>query len=191
MQVIPRWPLSDIFYLAVSYIWTFINPVIVLHILLLAFIFIIGRVFFSGSEYVQIFYRLYIYITVNPVIDGSVIIINCLAPSHWCVCPNVICRGLFFMFSELTWQVVVRFYRYWWNCWPSHISTISGGKRQPYCRTFLRRHTFSGLFKHVLIIWVTWRVYYKRQELLLSSVLRCPLRCSHINDIPFVFTSSC
>lgn len=81
-----------------------------------------------------------------------------------------------FMFSEFIWQVVVRFYRYWWNCWPSHISTISGKKRQPYCRKFLWRHIFSDLFKNVLIIRLTWQVYYKRQELLLSSVLRCLLR---------------
>ena len=50
--------------------------------------------FLSGSEYVQICYRLYIYITVNPVINGSGILINRLVPSLWCVYPNVICRGL-------------------------------------------------------------------------------------------------
>jgi hypothetical protein len=176
MQVIPRCPLSDRLYLVVRYIWIFINPVIVLPIFLLAFMFVIGRLFLSGSEYVQICYRLYIYITVNPVINGSGILINRLAPSLWCVYPNVITSWSLFMFSEFIWQVVVRFYRYWWNCCPSHISTISGKKRQPYCRTFLWRHIFSDLFKNVLIIRLTWQVYYKRQELLLSSVLRCLLR---------------
>lgn len=94
MQVIPRCPLSDRLYLVVRYIWIFINPVIVLPIFLLAFMFVIGRLFLSGSEYVQICYRLYIYITVNPVINGSGILINRLVPSLWCVYPNVICRGL-------------------------------------------------------------------------------------------------
>lgn len=177
MQVIPRCPLSDRLYLVVRYIWIFINPVIVLPIFLLAFIFDIGRLFLSGSEYVQICYRLYIYIynckssyqrEWYPNKPFSPVTLVCLSQRHmsWSL----------FMFSEFIWQVVVRFYRYWWNCCPSHISTISGKKRQPYCRKFLWRHIFSDLFKNVLIIRLTWQVYYKRQELLLSSVLRCLLR---------------
>jgi hypothetical protein len=32
---------------------------------------------------------------------------------------SIICFGLFFVFSEISWEVTVRFFLYWWNCWPS------------------------------------------------------------------------
>jgi hypothetical protein len=37
-------------------------------------------------------------------------------------------RGLFFVFSELTWEVIVCFGWYWRNCWPSLIK-LSVGER--------------------------------------------------------------
>lgn len=161
MQVIPRCPLSDIFYLVVSFIWAFINTVIVLPIFLLAFIFVVGRVFWVETNTCRFVSVIYIYIYIY----------NCKFSYQREWYPNKLYSPVTLvwpsqrhMFSEFIWQVLFRFYRYWWNCWPSHISTISGKKRQPYCRTFLWRHTYSGLLRHVLIIWVTWQVYYKRQN---------------------------
>jgi hypothetical protein len=35
---------------------------------------------------------------------------------------------VFFVFSELRWEVIVRFFYYWWNCWPS-LFKLSLGER--------------------------------------------------------------